>query len=102
MIRISRRDDNRRDGELVNNESASREGNSEGHDTGFSKFGDAPVKSRQEDLLGRAQFATMLARHLLGTYPVVLVGGALLRFVPGLSEVKLDHEVVVVGRSIRG
>jgi hypothetical protein len=44
-----------------------------------------------------------LARHLSVPYPVVLVvGGALLGFVPGLPEVKLDHEVVVVGRSTRG
>lgn len=44
-----------------------------------------------------------LARHLPVPYPIVLVGGsALLGFVPGLPEVKLDHKVVVVGRSIRG
>ncbi len=44
-----------------------------------------------------------LARHLSVPYPVVhVVGGALLGFVPGLPEVKLDHEVEVVGRSIRG
>jgi len=33
---------------------------------------------------------------------VLVVGGALLGFVPRLPEVKLDHKVVVVGRSIRG
>jgi len=32
-----------------------------------------------------------LARHPSVPYPVVLVVGALLRFVPGLPEVKLDH-----------
>jgi hypothetical protein len=36
-------------------------------------------------------------------YPIVLVvGGALLGFVPRLPEVKLDPELVVVVRSIRG
>ena len=44
-----------------------------------------------------------LARHLSVPYPIVLVvGGALLGFVPGLPEVKLDPEVVLVVRSIRG
>src|ERR687885_2024423 len=38
-----------------------------------------------------------LARHLSVPYPIVLVvGGALLGFVPGLPEVKLDPEVVLV------
>ena len=36
-------------------------------------------------------------------YPIVLVvGGALLGFVPGLPEDQLDPELVVVVRSIRG
>lgn len=44
-----------------------------------------------------------LARHLPVPYPIVLVGGsALLGFVPRLPEVKLDPELVVVVRSIRG
>ena len=38
-----------------------------------------------------------LARHLSVPYPIVLVlGGALVGFVPGLPEVKLDPEVVLV------
>src|SRR5919202_3272920 len=38
-----------------------------------------------------------LARHLSVPYPIVLVvGGALLGFVPGLPEVELDPEVVLV------
>jgi NhaP-type Na+/H+ or K+/H+ antiporter len=38
-----------------------------------------------------------LARHLSVPYPIVLVvGGALIGFVPGLPEVKLDPEVVLV------
>src|SRR5919202_1095375 len=38
-----------------------------------------------------------LARHLSVPYPIVLVvGGALFGFVPGLPEVKLDPEVVLV------
>ena len=44
-----------------------------------------------------------LARHLSVPYRIVLViGGALLGFVPRLPEVKLDPELVVVVRSIRG
>ncbi len=44
-----------------------------------------------------------LARLLSVPYPIVLVvGGALLGFVPRLPEVKLDPELVVVVRSIRG
>ena len=43
------------------------------------------------------------ARHLSVPYRIVLViGGALLGFVPRLPEVKLDPELVVVVRSIRG
>src|ERR687885_1296815 len=38
-----------------------------------------------------------LARHLSVPYPIVLVvGGALLGFVPGLPQVKLDPEVVLL------
>src|SRR5919201_2620917 len=38
-----------------------------------------------------------LARELSVPYPIVLVaGGALLGFVPGLPEVKLDPDVVLV------
>src|SRR5919199_381585 len=38
-----------------------------------------------------------LARHLSVPYPIVLVvGGALFGFIPGLPEVKLDPEVVLV------
>jgi len=38
-----------------------------------------------------------LARRLSVPYPIVLVvGGALLGFVPGLPEVKLDPEVVLL------
>jgi NhaP-type Na+/H+ or K+/H+ antiporter len=38
-----------------------------------------------------------LARHLSVPYPIVLViGGALIGFVPGLPQVKLDPEVVLV------
>src|SRR5215217_4116271 len=37
-----------------------------------------------------------LARHLSVPYPIVLVVGALLGFVPGLPEVELDPEVVLV------
>src|ERR671937_136838 len=38
-----------------------------------------------------------LARHLSVPYPIVLViGGALVGFVPGVPEVKLDPEVVLV------
>src|SRR6266705_199058 len=38
-----------------------------------------------------------LARHLSVPYPIVLViGGALFGFVPGLPEVKLDPEIVLV------
>jgi NhaP-type Na+/H+ or K+/H+ antiporter len=41
-----------------------------------------------------------LARHLSVPYPIVLlVGGALFGFVPGLPEVKLDPEVMLVVRS---
>jgi len=44
-----------------------------------------------------------LARHLSVPYRIVLVvGGALLGLVPRLPEVKLDPELVVVIRSIRG
>jgi monovalent cation/hydrogen antiporter len=44
-----------------------------------------------------------LARHLSVPYRIVLVvGGALIGFVPRLPEVKLDPELVVVVRSIRG
>ena len=44
-----------------------------------------------------------LARRLSVPYPIVLVvGGALLGFVPGLPEVKLDSEVVLLVRSIQG
>ena len=42
-----------------------------------------------------------LARRLSVPYPIVLVVGAVLGFVPGLPEVKLDPEVVVVVREIR-
>jgi len=35
-------------------------------------------------------------------YPIVLVVGALLGFVPGLPKDKLDPPLVVVVRSIRG
>jgi NhaP-type Na+/H+ or K+/H+ antiporter len=37
-----------------------------------------------------------LARRLSAPYPIVLVVGALLGFVPGLPEVKLDPEVVLL------
>jgi hypothetical protein len=37
-----------------------------------------------------------LARQLSVPYPIVLLGGALFGFVPGLPEVKLDPEVVMV------
>ena len=53
-------------------------------------------------LLATVAGLSALARHPSVPYPIVLVGGALLRFVPGLPEVKLDPEVVVVGGSIRG
>ncbi len=43
-----------------------------------------------------------LARHLSVPYRIVLVVSALLRFVPRLPEVKLDPELVVVVRWIRG
>jgi len=44
-----------------------------------------------------------LARHLSVPYRIVLVVvSALLGFVPRLPEVKLDPELVVVVRSIRG
>jgi hypothetical protein len=44
-----------------------------------------------------------LARRLSVPYRIVLVvGGALIGFVPRLPEVKLDPELVVVVRSIRG
>ena len=43
-----------------------------------------------------------LARHLSVPYRIVLVVGALLGFVPRLPEGKLDAELVVVVRSIRG
>ena len=44
-----------------------------------------------------------LPRHLSVPYRIVLVvGGALLRFVPRLPEVKFDPELVVVVTSIRG
>ena len=43
-----------------------------------------------------------LARRLSVPYPIVLVVGALLGFVPGLPEVKLDPEVMLVVRSIPG
>jgi hypothetical protein len=43
-----------------------------------------------------------LARRLSVPYPIVLVGGALLGFVPRRSEVKLDPELVVVVSSIPG
>jgi len=44
-----------------------------------------------------------LARRLSAPYPIVLVVvSALLGFIPGLPEVKLDPEVVLVVRSIRG
>jgi CPA1 family monovalent cation:H+ antiporter len=39
---------------------------------------------------------SMLARHLSVPYPIMLVIGALFGFVPGLPEVKLDPEVVLV------
>jgi hypothetical protein len=42
------------------------------------------------------------ARHLSVPYTIVLVVGAMLGFVPGLPEDKLDPELVVVVRSIRG
>jgi monovalent cation/hydrogen antiporter len=41
---------------------------------------------------------SVLARRLSVPYPIVLVvGGALFGFVPGLPEVKLDPQVVLVG-----
>ena len=40
---------------------------------------------------------SVLARRLSVPYPIVLViGGALFGFIPGLPEVKLDPEVVLV------
>jgi hypothetical protein len=42
-----------------------------------------------------------LARRRSVAYPIVLVG-ALFGFVPGLPEVKLDPEVMLVVRSIPG
>ena len=43
-----------------------------------------------------------LARHLSVPYRIVLVVGALLGLVPRLPEGKLDAELAVVVRSIRG
>jgi CPA1 family monovalent cation:H+ antiporter len=44
---------------------------------------------------------SVLARHLSVSYPIVLVCGAPLGFVPRPPEVKFDPEFVVVVRSIR-
>jgi hypothetical protein len=53
-------------------------------------------------LLAVVAVLSALAR-LSVLYPIVLVvGGALLGFVPGLPEVRLDADFVLVVRSIRG
>jgi hypothetical protein len=55
--------------ELVDHsEAASREESSEGSGLEPSSFGDASVRSREEDVLGRAQFATIVAQAFVA-YP---------------------------------
>jgi monovalent cation/hydrogen antiporter len=54
-------------------------------------------------LLAAVAGLSALARRPSVPYPIVLVvDGALFGFVPGLPEVKLDPEVMLVVRSIPG
>ena len=53
-------------------------------------------------LVAVAGLSALACQHSV-PYPILLVvGGHQLRFVPRLPEVKLDPELVVVVRSIRG